>query len=295
MAFEAPDVLQFSLSQSNSADPIEVLNAHMFVLVKYKKKADGVKNPARRVKITIYNIPSHNGDYNEEELDYEDDEDYQEDGYEEAESHVPQGQLITSIDVDVKHTRWQKLILPVSVIQDVLNSSSGTLQFRVECKNCGNEIQPVLVKKPKRRTREGGRHSTKKIRLHKRRPFLLIHTRHSTQSSQDRVRRNTHHCPPSVLSQSHVASSSTQVPCTVNSMYITFRQLGWDDWILSPEGYYANYCKGGCEQPADSPQHCCRPASTSALEVFHLTESGQIVQRYLDGMIVNSCSCSYIY
>jgi inhibin beta len=27
---------------------------------------------------------------------------------------------------------------------------------------------------------------------------------------------------------------------------VSFRALGWDDWIIAPSGYYANYCRGDC-------------------------------------------------
>ncbi|XP_052900003.1 inhibin beta chain [Anopheles moucheti] len=34
--------------------------------------------------------------------------------------------------------------------------------------------------------------------------------------------------------------------CCKQKFYVDFKALKWDDWIIRPHGYYANYCKGSC-------------------------------------------------
>lgn len=34
--------------------------------------------------------------------------------------------------------------------------------------------------------------------------------------------------------------------CCKQRFFVSFKALGWDDWIIAPSGYYANYCRGDC-------------------------------------------------
>ncbi|XP_032794663.2 histone-lysine N-methyltransferase, H3 lysine-79 specific [Daphnia magna] len=64
------------------------------------------------------------------------------------------------------------------------------------------------------------------------RPFIVIHT---DSSSSRRLRRRTPlDCGP------------TTSACCKQRFFVSFRALGWDDWIIAPSGYYANYCRGDC-------------------------------------------------
>ena len=44
--------------------------------------------------------------------------------------------------------------------------------------------------------------------------------------------------------------SSSITECCRESLYISFKDLGWDDWILAPEGFHAFYCRGSCRTAA---------------------------------------------
>ena len=35
--------------------------------------------------------------------------------------------------------------------------------------------------------------------------------------------------------------------CCREHLYVQFSEIGWDKWIISPDGYHAFYCKGSCE------------------------------------------------
>lgn len=34
--------------------------------------------------------------------------------------------------------------------------------------------------------------------------------------------------------------------CCVEELYVSFREMGWNDWVFAPQGYRANYCRGSC-------------------------------------------------
>lgn len=39
---------------------------------------------------------------------------------------------------------------------------------------------------------------------------------------------------------------TTVTQCCRESLYVSFHDVGWDDWILAPSGFHAFYCRGSC-------------------------------------------------
>lgn len=67
-------------------------------------------------------------------------------------------------------------------------------------------------------------------------PFLVIYTH--TQRRSLRYRRTKRH--------STTKCSSDSKECCRESLYISFAEIGWGDWIIQPPGYNAYFCKGSC-------------------------------------------------
>lgn len=101
--------------------------------------------------------------------------------------------------------------------------------------------------------------------------------------------------------------------CQMQTLYIDFKDLGWHDWIIAPEGYGAYYCSGECNFPLNAhmnatnhaivqtlvhllepkkvPKPCCAPTRLGALPVlYHLNEENVNLKKYKN-MIVKSCGC----
>lgn len=38
--------------------------------------------------------------------------------------------------------------------------------------------------------------------------------------------------------------------CCRENLYISFADIGWDEWILQPSGYHAYFCHGSCNNAA---------------------------------------------
>ena len=95
--------------------------------------------------------------------------------------------------------------------------------------------------------------------------------------------------------------------------YVDFRELGWDQWIVTPDGYDAHVCYGDCSlsavrkdqnasnhataqalssslQPSLIPPPCCVPAEFSPLLLVYKDGDASIVRIY-EEMIVTSCAC----
>lgn len=69
-------------------------------------------------------------------------------------------------------------------------------------------------------------------------PFLVIYTYAQPRKRyQRRVKRNT----------SCVSGGNE---CCRESLYVSFEEMGWNDWILHPKGYNAYFCKGSCSVAA---------------------------------------------
>ncbi|XP_039967817.1 uncharacterized protein LOC120779536 isoform X3 [Bactrocera tryoni] len=131
------------------------------------------------------------------------------------------------------------------------------------------------------------------------RPFLVLRT--ETRRLR-RVRRRAIDCIGAIHGQ-----------CCKESFYVSFKALGWDDWIIAPRGYFANYCRGDCTGPFRTPdtfqtfhahfieeyrkmgllngmQPCCAPVKFSSMSLIYYGDDG-IIKRDLPKMVVDECGC----
>ncbi len=99
--------------------------------------------------------------------------------------------------------------------------------------------------------------------------------------------------------------------CCRYSLWVSFKDIGWDDWIVAPDGYEAFYCKGECphrykmahafagvqalmnrKNPDSVPGPCCSATKLSPLSLLHYNEKGDLVVSVYEDMIVQECKCS---
>ncbi|KAL3887916.1 hypothetical protein ACJMK2_000301 [Sinanodonta woodiana] len=101
--------------------------------------------------------------------------------------------------------------------------------------------------------------------------------------------------------------------CQRHTLYVSFRSLGWQDWIIAPEGYAAFYCGGECSfplgahlnatnhaivqtlvhlsDPAEVPKPCCAPTRLSGVTVLYFDDISNVVLKRYKDMVVKSCGC----
>ena len=102
--------------------------------------------------------------------------------------------------------------------------------------------------------------------------------------------------------------------CARHELYIRFRDLGWQDWVISPEGYAAGYCEGECVfplsdsmnasnhaiiqslvamiVPSEIPKPCCAPIEVDPMRVLLSDENSNfLVMKRYPSMIVKDCGC----
>lgn len=134
----------------------------------------------------------------------------------------------------------------------------------------------------------------------------VIHRKERVSSSPQQQRRT--------VNQRHMRLLQKGVtPCGRHIWYVSFHQLGWNNFILSPHGFMAYRCRGQCipvpfsapytnhaklesnfgedKQMKHRPQPCCVPQRYKPLVLmFHDRYQNVIIKRY-EEMIVDECGC----
>lgn len=115
--------------------------------------------------------------------------------------------------------------------------------------------------------------------------------------------------------------SQTKVPvinpyhqkfCNKYSFFVSFHDLGWNDWIIAPDGYEAWYCSGKCPFPLHPnlnstnhaivqmlahlmnpqvPEPCCAPTKLQPISVLYYDDYSNVVLKKYKNMIVQTCGC----
>uniref|UniRef100_A0A8C8RWF9 TGF-beta family profile domain-containing protein n=1 Tax=Pelusios castaneus TaxID=367368 RepID=A0A8C8RWF9_9SAUR len=131
---------------------------------------------------------------------------------------------------------------------------------------------------------------------------LLVVSLSQQQCKASRKRRSSYYAPvtPSNL-------------CKPRRLYISFSDVGWENWIIAPQGYMANYCLGECPfpltaelnstnhailqtmvhslDPEGTPQPCCVPVRLSPISILYYDNNDNVVLRHYEDMVVDECGC----
>lgn len=107
--------------------------------------------------------------------------------------------------------------------------------------------------------------------------------------------------------------SAANRKCQRRTLYVSFQDLGWSDWVIAPEGYSAFFCNGDCSfplgtsmnatnhaivqtlvhlmNPSTVPKPCCAPTKMKSISVLYFDESNDVVLKKYQDMVVKSCGC----
>ncbi|XP_062864025.1 protein DVR-1-like [Trichomycterus rosablanca] len=145
----------------------------------------------------------------------------------------------------------------------------------------------------------------------------------STQSSQVEIPElvatlvvvslNPHQCRSRKKRSAHYLPVTPSNVCKPRRLYIDFKDVGWQDWIIAPQGYAANYCHGECPfplserlngtnhailqtlvhsfDPKGTPQPCCVPIKLSPISMLYYDNNDNVVLRHYEDMVVDECGC----
>ncbi|XP_076361281.1 LOW QUALITY PROTEIN: inhibin beta B chain-like [Tachypleus tridentatus] len=190
---------------------------------------------------------------------------------------------------------WQRLDLYQEVQEWFRASKTTKFTLLVDCNGCNSSIEPVLF------SGVVGVEGTNKSSEAGVRVFSI-----KTETiPQRRSLRFTKTC------KAHVTN------CCMQSLLISFKKLGWEDWIIAPKGYQANYCMGRCGRSPRTPdtypdywyysqvmdEHrrknpfasitpCCAPTKLASLSIIYVDKDMNIFQSTLPNMRVEECGCT---
>lgn len=210
-----------------------------------------------------------------------------------------------SQQINNDNTGWQNIDITSLVQKWYKNESQdkNLLRLYVECSGCEN--RRLIIHPFSSSIQQHQHHKMKEEKVEiidkSNRPYLAVHIEPATLK---RMKRRALDCS--------VASKSQ---CCKQRFYVSFKALGWDDWIIAPPGYYANYCSGKCgnglnRSPDTFPtyyshvvhevrkynklngnQLCCAPLKFSSMSLIYFGPDSKIIRRDLPKMVVDECGC----
>lgn len=133
-------------------------------------------------------------------------------------------------------------------------------------------------------------------------PLLFTHTNDGKSTTRSKRSATAKH-------------KKTKSYCKRYPLYVDFRKVGWDDWIVAPGGYEAFFCKGDCPFPLSEemnatnhavvqtlvnsrypdrvPKACCVPTELSAISMLYMDDDEKFVLKNHQDMVVEGCGCRW--
>ena len=160
-------------------------------------------------------------------------------------------------------------------------NSKSIFSFKITCEDCTSKKDFRLSTKPRYR------------------PFLLVKVSEKKQAHSRKRRSFSVECFRGYDN------------CCRQSLYVSFKEIGWHDWIIEPAGFEVNFCKGACSggviDAAKSHSFvkkelmklkknrflsvCCVPIKFGNLPLLHFDKEGFIFKTTLSDMVVKECGC----
>ncbi|KAM8976665.1 inhibin beta E chain-like [Pelodytes ibericus] len=186
------------------------------------------------------------------------------------------------VQVEVERNDWYTIPLP-SLTKTTLSGGEENIYLELKCLDCRHP--PVMSNISDAQ-----------------RPFLVLKVHNKKDGL--RIRRHITDC------------FSDLDMCCLKNFYIDFKEIGWSDWIISPDGYNMNLCEGRCPvHLARVPgiaasshtaifslikannvyarlSSCCIPTKRRPLSLLYFDKNNAIVKTDIPDMIVESCGCT---
>uniref|UniRef100_A0A4W5Q373 Bone morphogenetic protein 16 n=1 Tax=Hucho hucho TaxID=62062 RepID=A0A4W5Q373_9TELE len=107
-------------------------------------------------------------------------------------------------------------------------------------------------------------------------------------------------------------SRLSRARCRRHPLYVDFKDVGWNKWIVAPSGYDAFFCLGECRFPLTHhmnssshamvqtlvnsvngavPRACCVPTALSPIAMLYLDPQDRVVLKNYQDMVVEGCGC----
>ncbi|XP_062996127.1 bone morphogenetic protein 2-like [Elgaria multicarinata webbii] len=231
--------------------------------------------------------------------------------------------LLTRRFLALEQPRWESF--DVTAAFERAEGKNHHLGFLVEVEhpNSSQELQPDPVALRARRSlgEEEAQWALERPLLvtysHDRRGQPLSHGKRQSRSppgglTQKGGRRTTNVLASRSRRKSLKPKAKASTRCRRHRLFVDFKEVGWNDWIVAPSGYHAFYCSGECRFPlADHmnssshavvqtmlnsvnskvPKACCVPTELSPIVMLYLDQHDTVVLKTYQDMVVEGCGC----
>ncbi|XP_068603919.1 inhibin subunit beta Aa [Brachionichthys hirsutus] len=207
--------------------------------------------------------------------------------------------LLAEKKVDTRRSGWHTFSVSPAVQALLESAASTTLSLRVSCPLCADAGAALILVSSASEGRPNQREQSH-------RPFLMAVVRPEEGGDARRRRKRGLECDGKVR------------VCCKRQFYVNFKDIGWNDWIIAPPGYHANYCEGECPShvasitgstlsfhstvishyrmrgysPFQNLRSCCVPTRLRAMSMLYYNEEQKIIKKDIQNMIVEECGCS---
>ncbi|KAK0411362.1 hypothetical protein QR680_005616 [Steinernema hermaphroditum] len=101
--------------------------------------------------------------------------------------------------------------------------------------------------------------------------------------------------------------------CRLHQLYVSFADLGWEQFVIAPDGFNAQYCDGFCSFPFNSRMNWtnhaivqavvnlidssrtepakCAPTEMKSMKILFFDHTNNVIMRRYRDIIVQSCGC----
>ncbi|XP_074597299.1 bone morphogenetic protein 7-like [Brevipalpus obovatus] len=146
-----------------------------------------------------------------------------------------------------------------------------------------------------------------------RNPFLVAYF-HNCQDRVHRRRRQKRDYTLPERNPFHEYGPRSRRSCQRRSLFVAFKELGWQKWIIAPDGYQAFYCDGQCSFPLNAHMNAtnhaiiqtlvhlmdpsqvqeplCAPTQLSSIMVLYFDDTSNVILKKYKNMVVQACGCS---
>jgi len=142
-------------------------------------------------------------------------------------------------------------------------------------------------------------------------PTLNVMTRQRLRRRRGRRRQRHRRSATDNHQHADCQRGDGETRCCRYPLWVSFQEIGWDRWILAPDGYRAYFCDGSCPprhrvathyagiralvngiRPDAAPPPCCAATRMAPLTIAHYNRDGRAVVSVFDDMIVDECMCT---
>ncbi|XP_011606472.2 inhibin subunit beta Aa [Takifugu rubripes] len=198
--------------------------------------------------------------------------------------------------VHARRSGWHTFSVLAAARAALQEAEDAVLRLRVSCPLCASAGASLLLA-------SSGLEGNQQHQSH--RPFLVALVQQDSGDWRRRRKRGLE------------CDEEVQV-CCKRQLYINFKDIGWNDWIIAPSGYHANYCEGECPShvagvasstlsfhatvishyrmrgysPFQNLHSCCIPTRLRAMSMLYYNEEQKIIKKDIQNMVVEECGCS---